>query len=77
MRVRINAAWQHQTIGRVDDANTARYNEVRTRSHVLDNPIFNVDVSSKSAVMVHHLATFNVEPILRTLCLRKDTETKQ
>lgn len=67
MCVRINAAGNDQAIGCIDDANTARHHEIRTGAHVTNDTILDVNVGRECFVMVHHLAAFNVETILRAL----------
>lgn len=67
VRVWVNAARQHESISRIDNTDTARYNEIRTRSHILDDAVFNVNVSGKCAIVIDHLAALDVQTILSAL----------
>lgn len=64
MRMRINAAGNDQTIGSINNPDTARHHKVRSRTHVLDDAVLDVDVSRKSAVMIDNLTAFDVQPAL-------------
>lgn len=67
MRVRINATGYDQTIGSVNDTHTARHHKIRTRTDIANYTVFDVNVGRKCFVMIHHLATFDVQTILSAL----------